>query len=119
MEIILHPLGPVRIAELTPGSTKIITPQDALDFLAEASEMGASCHILHAADLDDSFFQLSSGLAGEILQKYSNYQLRLAIVGDWEQIESRSLRDFIRESNRGGQVCFVPHVQEALHRLSQ
>jgi hypothetical protein len=56
-------------------------------------------------------------MAGEILQKFSNYRMRLAIVGDFSEYKSKSLRDFIRESNRTGTINFVGTIDEALLRL--
>jgi hypothetical protein len=57
-------------------------------------------------------------MAGEILQKFSNYRVRLAVVGDFERHTSKSVRDFIHESNQGKQVNFLPTVVEALRNIS-
>ena len=59
--------------------------------------------------LDPAFFDLSSLVAGEFLQKIVNYRLRIAIVGDIARFteSSGALRDFVWESNRGTQVWFV------------
>ena len=67
-----------------------------------------------AARLDPAFFTLSSGVAGEFVQKFANYGLRLAIVGDISEplAQSGSLRDFVRESNRGRHVWFVADADE-------
>ena len=53
-----------------------------------------------------------------MLQKFSNYRTRFAIIGDFTNVQSRSLQDFIRESNDGRTVCFVGSLEEALLRLS-
>ena len=74
--------------------------------------------ILKKELLADAFFDLSSRIAGEILQKVSNYGMKLAIVGDFTKYASKSLRDFIYESNNTGQVVFVATVEQALDRLS-
>jgi hypothetical protein len=73
-----------------------------------------------AERLDPEFFTLSSGIAGEFVQKFANYKLRLAVVGDISgPLErSESLRDFVRESNRGRHVWFVPDADELARRLS-
>ena len=72
-----------------------------------------------AARLDPAFFTLSSGVAGEFVQKFANYGLRLAIVGDISEplAQSGSLRDFVRESNRGRHVWFVADADELAQRL--
>lgn len=42
--------------------------------------LGAAGLILTEGDLSRAFFDLSSGLAGELFQKFVNYNLRAAIV---------------------------------------
>ncbi|GEM_PF-2315391 len=84
---------------------------------AEFLELLAACPAptlaLRREDLDESFFELRSGLAGDCLQKVSNYRRRLAILGDFSAEGSRALRDFIRESNGTGQVVFATDLEAA------
>jgi hypothetical protein len=72
------------------------------------------------ARLDPEFFTLSSGVAGEFVQKFSNYGLRLAVVGDISDplAKSVALGDFVRESNRGRQVWFVADDDDLAQRLA-
>jgi hypothetical protein len=69
------------------------------------------------ARLDPAFFDLSSGVAGDFVQKFVNYGLRLAIVGEIPQ-PSAALRDFVRECNRGRQVWFLDDADELAERLA-
>ena len=103
------------LAEVT--STPIQNPQEALEILINCAYQGAEKIIIHADQLMPDFFDLKTGIAGEILQKVSTYQLRLAIVGDFSQYNSKSLQDFIFESNKVGRVNFVASVEEAKERL--
>jgi len=80
---------------------------------------GASKMILHQENIVPAFFDLKSRLAGDILQKFSNYRVQLAIVGDFTKVESKSLGDFIRESNRQGRVIFVATAEEARERFGK
>ena len=66
----------------------------------------------------EEFFILSTGVAGEILQKFTNYGIKMAIFGDFSHYTSKPLQDFIRESNRGDLFFFVPTQQEALQKLA-
>jgi hypothetical protein len=75
--------------------------------------------IIHSSSLPQKFFELKTGIAGEILQKFSNYRMKLAIVGDFTEVKSKSLRDFIRESNDRKIITFVPSVEEALVLLAK
>jgi hypothetical protein len=91
----------------------IATPQDALDVIGEAFGR-ADVVAIPAQRLDESFFRLRTGVAGEIMQKFVNYRIRLAVVGDIaERVEaSTALRDLVRESNRGRQIWFVTDLAE-------
>ena len=106
-----------KIAEVVSDNVVINTAQDALDLMADARYQGADCLILHEKQLPAEFFDLKTGMAGEILQKYTNYRMRLAIIGAFE-FESESLKAFMLESNRGRQVAFVPDREAALAKLA-
>ncbi len=87
---------------------RVTSPQELLDAMATARfSLGAGAMAAHAGSLGEEFFDLKTGVAGEMLQKFSNYRTRFAIIGDFTNVQSRSLRDFIRESNRGQTVYFV------------
>lgn len=73
--------------------------------------------VLDKEALHKDFFELRTGLAGEILQKISNYQRRLVVLGNYENIEGKSLNDFIYESNKAGKVVFIKTIQEAIKLL--
>lgn len=97
----------------------IASEQDALDVLAATYGSAAEVLAIPVERLSPDFFRLRSGLAGAILQKWRNYGFRVAIVGDigrWTA-GSRALGDFVRESNRGGQVLFVADAAELAARL--
>jgi len=92
--------------------------QSALDLMATVRyETDADCLILPKTALDERFFVLRSGLAGDILQKFVNYQMALAIVGDFSGYTSKPMRDFIYESNQGNHVFFVSNLSEAIEKL--
>ncbi|HYX07928.1 MAG TPA: DUF4180 domain-containing protein, partial [Bacteroidales bacterium] len=61
----------------------------------------------------EDFFRLETRLAGEILQKFSTYNQKLAINGDFSVYNSISLHDFIRESNKVKRIVFAGTVEEA------
>ncbi len=106
------------IAEVISADFVITTPQDALDLIAEAGYYEASGVILKEENLTPDFFDLRSGVAGEILLKFSNYRVKMAVIGQFEKYSSKSLQAFIRESNRGREVFFVPDRETALNKLT-
>lgn len=115
-----HKANPkVTVAEVTQGTATITSPSDMLDIMGDVSYSGCSRIIIHSDSLTSGFFDLHTGIAGEILQKFSNYRMRLAIVGDFSHLTSRSWRDFIRESNRGRTINFLSSIEEAISELNK
>ena len=98
----------------------ITDTQSALDVLMTAKYDAGTKNIIISKELIvEDFFILSTGLAGEILQKYINYGGRIAIYGDYSHYTSKPLHDFIYESNKGKDVFFVRTQEEAIDRLTQ
>ena len=103
----------VTIAEISSNEIVIKSVDEALDLIGNSGYLGADRIILQEKNLHPDFFDLKTKLAGEILQKFSNYNMRLAIVGDFGKFESKNLRDFIAESNKIGRVIFTANIEEA------
>lgn len=87
----------------------LASSRDASDLVGEAFSAEAKMIVIPVERLSPDFLKLSSGLAGEVLQKFVNYGLKVAIIGDIAAAIAASgpLRDFVRESNRGHSVWFV------------
>jgi hypothetical protein len=116
MNIILE--GDVKILE-APDTMIIRNAQDALESLMNGNYLGTRKILLHEKNLPSDFFDLKTGMAGEILQKFSTYDGYVAIVGDYTKYTSKSLKDFICESNTLGRVNFVRTKAEAIAVLKQ
>jgi hypothetical protein len=112
------------------GSTVLVLPadgpaiaggQDVLDLIGDAYGHQADLLAVPVGRLDPGFFRLSTGIAGEVLQKFVNYQLRLAVVGDLspQLAESSALRAFVHESNNGRHVWFVEDLDELDAKLAK
>lgn len=106
------------IAKLATSERAVNTVQDAIDLMGNADYQGARNVLVHEDNLHPDFFNLRTGLAGEILQKYSNYRMKLAIVGDFGKYESKALQAFIIECNRGSHIFFVADEAKGIARLS-
>jgi hypothetical protein len=107
-----------RIAQVQSAAVLINTAEDALDLLGNLYYQGFDGIILHQENITPDFFDLRNGIAGEILQKFSTYRMKLAIVGDFENLASKSLKDFIFESNKQQQINFVATTEAAMDKLS-
>ena len=98
----------------------ITDAQSALDLLMSVKyETGTKNIIISKKLIVEDFFMLSSGLAGDILQKYINYGGRIAIYGDYSHYTSKPLHDFIYESNKGKDVFFVATEDNAIEMLTR
>jgi len=109
----------IKAAQILPGTDLIASPDDILDSMADARFNGSDRMIIHEKSFHPDFFELKTKVAGEILQKFSNYRMRLAIIGDFSGFKSKSLKEFIRESNRTGIINFVGSLDEALLKLDR
>jgi hypothetical protein len=116
MEVIIHNIGS-KIVEFNSNKTILNIAQDALDLMVIASDKGTNKIILHENNIHPDFFKLKSGLAGEVLQKFVNYHIKLAIIGDFNKYTSKSLKSFITESNNGNQFFFISNISEAIEKL--
>lgn len=107
-----------RVLIADPAGPVIATEQDVLDLIGSAF-LGAQVVAVPTSRLDARFFSLGSRFAGEVMQKFVNYRLRLAIVGDISAhlAESSALRALVHESNKGGHVWFVPDLDALDERL--
>jgi len=102
------------VAVVTRLPNRIDNTGDFLDVLASGA---SDALVLKAEHLCPEFFDLKTGIAGDMLQKVSTYSKRLLIVGDFDNVGGKSLRDFIRESNRTGRVVFSNSLETGIAAL--
>ena len=120
MEITTIKQNDIEIAIVSSSEIIITDVQSALDFMATVKyETGCSHIILNKSAICEDFFILRTKLAGEILQKFVNYHVKLAIIGDFSVHKSKNFQDFIYESNKGNDVFFVPNDSQALEKFSR
>jgi len=95
------------IALVRSDAPVIIDVQSALDLMATVRyETDCEAMVVEKSAFPKAFFDLSTCLAGDILQKITQYRMRIAIAGDLSVYKSKALRDFVYESNQGKQVYF-------------
>jgi len=114
MEIKIHTIDNRKIAEIISDDVVLQTVEDAVDLIGNMSYQGFDKLIIHEENMISDFFELKNKIAGNILQKFSQYSMPLAIIGDFEKYESKSLNDFIFESNKGKQINFVTTIEDGL-----
>lgn len=119
MKIETHNIKDTKIAEVISEANVINKVEDGIDLLGNLYYQGFDRIIIYEKNITPVFFDLKTGIAGEILQKFSNYRVQLAIVGDFSKYNSKSLNNFIYESNKGRLINFVSTLSEALGVLSE
>lgn len=118
MEIETHNINDKKIAEIITDEIILSSVEDGLDLLGNLYYQGFDKIIIHEKNIIRDFFDLKTKIAGDILQKFTQYQMPLTIVGDFSKFNSKSLNDFILESNKGKQINFVGSQSEAINTLT-
>lgn len=109
----------INIAHVTANEIVISDAQSAIDLMMTVRYETECKNIAVSKKLfTEKFFILSSGLAGEILQKFVDYRFRIAIYGDYSKYTSKPLKDFIYESNNGRDIFFTDDLEHAIEKLS-
>lgn len=96
-----------------PIAENIQTQRDILDLLVYFGETGSSRVLIKEGALHPDFFDLSSGIAGDITLKLSTYRVKTAIVVDLAEVKSERFQEWADESNRGGDIHFTGSEKEA------
>ena len=110
----------IDIAVVSGDEIMISDTQSALDLAMTARyDTGADRIVIPKHAVCKDFFILSTGIAGEILQKLINYRVKMAVYGDYSHYTSKPLKDFIYESNVGKHFFFVPTKEEAIQKLTE
>ena len=109
-----------QIARIVADGILIWDTASFLDLLmAVQQQTGCSKIILERSVILEDFFDLKTKLLGDAFQKLVTYDFKLGIVGDFSMYHSKSLKDYIYESNRNGAACFVQTEQAAVEWLKR
>ncbi|MFB5249166.1 DUF4180 domain-containing protein [Bacillus cereus] len=112
-------IGGINIAVVRNDTVLISDVQSALDLMATVQyEADSKRIVINRSLISESFFDLKTRLAGDILQKFINYSVKIAIVGDFSMYTGKSLKDFIYECNKGKDIFFLATEQQAIEKLS-
>jgi hypothetical protein len=109
MKTITLTIGRYECIQIHGDDIVINTAQDALDMMGNYP---ADAYIFSVQNFEPDFFDLSTKKLGEIFQKFANYRVKAAIIGDFAQFPSNVLKDFIYETNRQGEFLLVSSIDE-------
>ncbi|MEU9678012.1 DUF4180 domain-containing protein [Streptomyces parvus] len=121
MKDLLQERHGVNVLVCDPAGPKVVTTQDALDLIGSVFLGAEVVAVLPTSRLDEQFFSLGNRFAGEIMQKFVNYRLRLAVIGDISQhmAASSALRALVHESNTSDHIWFLPDLDALDARLEE
>lgn len=120
--VAVETVGPASVMVCSETGPLLDGEGDALDLVGVVMAhipAGQRWVAIPVSRLGAEFFPLESRVAGDILQKLGNYGIGVAIVGELPETALRrtSVQDFIRESNRGERIWFLPSVDAVISRL--
>ena len=107
-------------AAVARPSRPIAGEKDALDVIHTVRfQTGRNNMLLERGAFAPEMFDLSSGVAAEVLRAFTQEHMRLAIVGDLYDCYQSSMRDVIFACGRGNQVSFWETEAEGLSWLNK
>ncbi|MBA4000686.1 DUF4180 domain-containing protein [Brevundimonas sp.] len=120
MDVQLQILGDVRLAICPPEGPLLASAPDVNRFIEAAWGLEADWLALPVSRLGPDFLTLRTGLLGETTQKFVTHRTGLAVIGDINAplAASGALRDYVRETERGGGVRFAPDLARLIAALS-
>jgi hypothetical protein len=92
-------------------------PIDPVAALRSCIDRGRRALLFDHGTLPAAFFDLGTGVAGELVQKLINYHVRMAAVVPDLAAHSPRFTEFAREANLGPQFRFFATRQEAINWL--
>jgi len=109
-----------KVAIVNSDEVIITDGQSALDFaISIGYENDCRKIALNKSAITEDFFDLSTGVAGDVVQKFVNFGYTLALFGDFSHYTSKSLHDYIYESNKGKYIYFINSEQAAIEKLGK
>jgi hypothetical protein len=101
-----------KYVEGTATDRFIQREEDAVALVGVCGEHSAERLLLYAGNLSQSFFDLKTGLAGAILQKFVNHHVKVALVISSDLVQGR-FKEYVVEANRGNQFRTFQEKDEA------
>jgi hypothetical protein len=120
----------MQLRLITNHTTPFVEGVPEADFLATAADVdrlieacfadGARAAVLYAANLPPTFFDLSSGVAGDILQKLRLYRIQLAVVAPpGSVVFSSRFGEMVADEQRGRDFAVFADRMAAVEWLTK
>lgn len=120
--VAVETIGPASVVVCSDVGPALEGEGDALDLIGvvRTNTTGEPCWVaIPVSRLGAEFFPLETGVAGAILQKLVTYGIGVVLVGGLplDALARTSVQDFVRESNRGRSIWFLPDIDAVLSRV--
>ena len=102
-----------KYIELLSVSSPICTEQDALDLIALCWEHDSRELMIHHEVFSEDFFQLKTKVAGNIIQKLTNYSIRVAAIVPMKTTQTGRFKEMASETNVGNHFRLFEYKKEA------
>lgn len=102
-----------KYIELISTAEPLSTENDALDLVALCWEHETNALLIHYADLSENFFKLKTKLAGDIIQKFTNYGIKAAVIVPQDTIQKGRFKEMAMETNKGNHFRLYESKEEA------
>lgn len=99
--------------ELKPSDGWQLTDRNITDLIAVCMENQVSQLLIHGEVLTEDFFKLSTGVAGEIIQKLVNYHIKTAAIIPYELKNKGRFREMALEANKSSHFRFFNNRKAA------
>ena len=116
MKIETHFTDEIKVAEIISDEIILKTLDDGLELIGNLYYQGYDKIIIYDKNITPTFFDLKTKIAGDILQKFAQYQMSLTIIGDFSKYKSERLNEFIFESNKGNRINFLNSLSDAQNK---
>ena len=114
-----HILAGATVYVCGPDGPKLDGERAATDIIGDSYGYHPAVVAIPVERLGADFLTLSNRIAGKVIQKFVNYGVAVAFVGDVSEAvaASNALREFVPESNRGRHVWLVADMAELEAKL--
>lgn len=101
MDYQIRGTGRKRYIEVITADEPLGSEQAALDLVALCWEHGIYALLIHFAALSADFFSLKTKVAGDMIQKFVNYEIKVSAVIPAQAMEKGRFREMAQEANKG------------------
>lgn len=102
-----------KYIELISTDNLLSTENDALDLIALCWEHETHYLMVHYAALSEDFFKLKTIVAGNIIQKFINYGIKVAAIIPQKIIQKGRFKEMAMETNKGNHFRMYGSNEEA------